>query len=768
MAVKTLWVIGAAPCAAAASACLAWLRARRHRAPQPLESISRRLLILAPHPDDCVLIGGGQAQQTLAAGGAVKIVHFTNGASKDDAEAASRRAQEARAAWEMAGQVAIECFDYADLEGLTNPAEIQAAVERLALLLNDYAPDRVVVPAYEGGHYQHDVVHLIANEARARTQSAAEFWEATVYHLRVSWSLTPERLLGFARRALKMPVAPAPEPAFPGPVWAPVLTQSQLELKRRMLRAFVSQSPEALVAAAGVAERLQAMRTPNYGAPPFRYERSLAGWLDRCRTLPGVGKRLAIRTRTIHPDPTVRMTRFSQTFLDQLRAGRPVKSPATQRPSEATHPSPGTTASVTPPARRRGGGVEPLRLWLLAETYYPQLGGGENHARLLAASLVELGVEVTVVTRRLGREHPATEVLDGVTIRRVLPRGSGSFAKYAAALPVWRLLGGDDRYDVVLVCGFRAFGLPAVNAARRHEKPCILRAEVAGELDGSYFQKSALGAQAHARAGVRSVLRWRRHALMSADCFVAISDAVEAEFRQAGVPPERIARIPNGLDSRTFLPATADEKLALRKALHLPQSKLLVTYTGKLNRFKGLESLLEAWAELGTHEPAELLLVGTGFRQSLSIEEELRRRVLAHPNLDSVRFVGRQERVQDWLRASDVFVFPSEAETFGVSLLEAMACGLPIVATALPALQELVQDGCEGALVPAADPVALSGALGAILADPLRRQAQSLAAAETAQRYDIGRIATRYVELFDSLQGREGSIELVNQHLEAS
>src|SRR5262249_3822363 len=148
------------------------------------------------------------------------------------------------------------------------------------------------------------------------------------------------------------------------------------------------------------------------------------------------------------------------------------------------------------------------------------------------------------------------------------------------------------------------------------------------------------------------------------------------------VPRHKIALIPHGVDTERFAPAAPGQRAELRRRLALPADALIACYTGRLLRGKGLELLLESIAEVRATNPEwHLLLVGSGEGQSLSVEHALRERA-ARPDLQGhVSFTGRVADVGDYLRASDVFAFPSLFEALGLSLVEAAACGLACLGT---------------------------------------------------------------------------------------
>jgi glycosyltransferase involved in cell wall biosynthesis len=384
------------------------------------------------------------------------------------------------------------------------------------------------------------------------------------------------------------------------------------------------------------------------------------------------------------------------------------------------------------------------------------LGGGERHIRELGRRLVESGDAVTVVTRRGEPGWPAEERLDGVRVLRVPPGGGARLGKYLMALPAaWRVVRERREVDLVVVRGTRVLGLPGLVAARLAGRPVVLQAELNGEMSGEIYLWGTRLAGGLIDALVRVLVWLRNRLLVGADAFVAMSRQIETEFRAAGVPAEKVRRIPHGVDTRRFQPGEAAQRAARRLALGLESDALVVAWTGRLLRGKGLETLLDAFAGLAEGEPrARLLLVGSGAGQSLSIEAELRERAAAPPLLGRVVMPGRLDAVEEALVAADVFAFPSDFEALGLSLIEASACGLPSVASRTGGIVDIVEDGVTGLLVPSGDAAALRQALELLLGDPERRAAMGRAARERACReFDERRALARYRSLFGELLG---------------
>ena len=445
----------------------------------------------------------------------------------------------------------------------------------------------------------------------------------------------------------------------------------------------------------------------------------------------------------------------------------------------------------------------PLRIVFLIGSYHPVVGGGERHARLLARSLAGLGAAITVLTCRRNPAHPARETFEGAAIRRFGPVAFPRLAKYLLVLPafLW-LLRHRREYDAVLVCGFRVLGLPALLARLFTRRPVVLRAEALGEFDGAFVWRSPEGRVSRLRRLLFALPIALRNALLRrADAFLAISTPVREEFLACRVPPSRIALIPNGYDPAVFRPLATPPpppflphpaRTALRRELRLPLAPVqpptshpsggpgfvradpqerdrdatatcfappsppLFAYSGKLIRGKGLEFLLRVWREVTAARPdAKLLLVGSGAGQSLSCEDALRRYAADSLPPGSVFFAGYSDRVQDYLRAADAFLFPSERESQGLAPLEAMACGLPVLASDIPGIQDMIRPGLDALLLPPNDLPAWRDAILSLLADPARAaRLASSAAAHAAATYAIPPTAQSTLALFQSLLSR--------------
>jgi glycosyltransferase involved in cell wall biosynthesis len=393
------------------------------------------------------------------------------------------------------------------------------------------------------------------------------------------------------------------------------------------------------------------------------------------------------------------------------------------------------------------------RVLFLTESFHPVLGGGEGHIRALGRALVAGGDSATVITRRWDAEWPAEETIDGIRVLRLGPIGYGTLGKYRmvpGAIDAVRRF--RPEVDVLVIRGTRVLGIAGMAAVRELDLPVVMQPEINGELSGEVYTWGKDWGFVR-RQLVFGATRLRNRWLKQADAFVAMSHAIGAEMRAAGVNDDKILRIPHGVDLQRFRPVNAEEKAALRQKLGLPESVRLVTYTGRLLEGKGLETLLDVFTGIArSYADSRLMLVGSGDGQTLSIEDDLRSHAMIGPLVGRVIFPGRVDNVDDYLRASDVFVFPSVFEALGISLVEAAACGLPCVGSRTGGIVDVIEHEQTGLLFEPGDPAGLAAALERMLSDAPLAERLGHAARERAEReFDWGTSVDSYRALFGAL-----------------
>jgi glycosyltransferase involved in cell wall biosynthesis len=230
----------------------------------------------------------------------------------------------------------------------------------------------------------------------------------------------------------------------------------------------------------------------------------------------------------------------------------------------------------------------------------------------------------------------------------------------------------------------------------------------------------------------------------------AVSGSVKrSAVRSLRVDPDRIQVIPRGRDPELLGEATPARRAAARAGLGLPDDAEVVLAVGRHAVPKGHRFLVQAMAAV-RRPNVRLLLAGRTGAESAAL-----RAIVSDLGLEGrVAFLGHRDDVPELLAASDVFALPSVSEGAGGALIEAMALGLPIVASDLPAVREAIRNDRSGLLVPPRDPVALTAAIERLLDDPaVRARLGSEARHEFFERFTIDIGTERMVELYRDVLG---------------
>lgn len=251
--------------------------------------------------------------------------------------------------------------------------------------------------------------------------------------------------------------------------------------------------------------------------------------------------------------------------------------------------------------------------------------------------------------------------------------------------------------------------------------------------------------------GMHCADRWTRGRVTR---FHLQSAALAANLqKRLGVPPERCVVIPNGIDLTAADRALAAARPAARAHLGLGPTGLGIAYVGRLHEEKGVGHLLAAFpALLQSHPSARLFLAGDG--PARGALEGMATSLGLNP---FVRFLGEVPSPWPLLAGADIFALPSLWEGMPNALLEAMAAGLPCVATAVGAVPEMAADGEEAMLVLPRDAAALSRALLALAAAPARRQEMGARARRRIEaQFRIEATVGRMERLYDELLAGAG------------
>lgn len=232
--------------------------------------------------------------------------------------------------------------------------------------------------------------------------------------------------------------------------------------------------------------------------------------------------------------------------------------------------------------------------------------------------------------------------------------------------------------------------------------------------------------------------------------YIALSDELAAYLEQAvGVPPARVTRIINGVDSERFHPGTDRSPLPPGFA---PPGTWVIGAVGRFEKVKDHPNLVRAFIRLAetmsdARQRLRLVMIGEGSTRPV-LETLLDAAGLRH----LAWLPGARDDVPELLRAMDVFALPSQAEGISNTILEAMACGLPVVATAVGGNAELVVDGETGRLVPASDPEALTLAIREFVENPEQMHTYGAAGRRRVEeRFSMAAMVVAYLQVYDAV-----------------
>ena len=330
------------------------------------------------------------------------------------------------------------------------------------------------------------------------------------------------------------------------------------------------------------------------------------------------------------------------------------------------------------------------KLLLASPSFYPFYGGAEIRFRRYLPILVEHGITPSVITGTPNAKKitPANKLEDWYSI----PYGTKLMSEEFKGIPINRyrlpekpaikrlsvfhdkikeqILSENNTPDVI------QFLSPAVDTFRLARKKNI------GTVVAYTLAKSA-----HPNI-MKQWLRTRklRKLFSVPDCIVVSSDEIKSYLNDRGIR-NRIEVIANGVDTKEFSPVNGiEEKIIIKQKLGISLDKKILLNVGTVHPRKGTDLLLGAFKLLADkNKDVDLYIVGPEMNHSVPALENFNKEInnlLTHPNLKSrVHFVGVVDNVSDYMKAADIFVFPSREEGMGNVVMEAMASGLPVVVT---------------------------------------------------------------------------------------
>jgi glycosyltransferase involved in cell wall biosynthesis len=428
-----------------------------------------------------------------------------------------------------------------------------------------------------------------------------------------------------------------------------------------------------------------------------------------------------------------------------------------------------------------------LRICFVSHLFWPDIGGAQARAEKQARQLQALGHDVTIMTLRLNRRWEKTETHEGLPIVRVggiYRRGGelrgGRFGHLLVDigmfLTLWRQR---HSYDVFHVFQLTSIAAAATLIGRITHKPVIISIACEGPSEaqltqleqGAMLMADTLTTTSFLKVPSKYVVLGEIAYLPRAVLGTAILNSLRKSnvFYQVlstrchsyltsnGFRTEQIVHIPGSVDTEKFRPAPERRPDPAR-----PERDIICV--ARLDYSKGIDVLLHAWGRM-LRVPAgwraylkpRLRIVGDGrFRPQME-------RIATELGIsDSVEFLGSRTDIADLLQQSWGFVLPSRWEGMSNALLEAMACGLPCVATRVSGSEDIISDGVNGLLVEPEQPAELAQALCRIMEDTnLARRLGQEGRTTAVREYQLSSVVQQCLELYRRLlrSGKNGNSE---------
>jgi N-acetyl-alpha-D-glucosaminyl L-malate synthase BshA len=383
-----------------------------------------------------------------------------------------------------------------------------------------------------------------------------------------------------------------------------------------------------------------------------------------------------------------------------------------------------------------------IKLCIVVPTSYPAIGGYENLVYSITRVLSEK-VEVHVVCSKL---NTLMQIPKGVKVHVLPPIIKTKYVGFIVNSMVTQIrlyfLARKEQFDIIHAHPSFPSGFYCILTK------LFLRIPIVCTSHGEDIQIDwRIG------YGVRRnrIISWLiKVILKNVDVHTVVSKCMIKDAIDAGSNPSRIHVIYNGIDLNN-IPRIYDHKILEKHEIQ--KDDFIVIFLSRLHPKKCPEDLLRAFPKVLKEVPnAKLVFAGKGK------EEEKLKRLARKLNIEHrIIFTGFVSEAEKWslLKRCDVFVLPSVVEAFGIAVIEAMACGKPVIATNVGPFPEIIKDGETGILVPAHSPTHLAHVIINLARDERMRENMGKRAREDVEdRFDINKIARDYLKVYEDVKGR--------------
>lgn len=365
--------------------------------------------------------------------------------------------------------------------------------------------------------------------------------------------------------------------------------------------------------------------------------------------------------------------------------------------------------------------------------FFPFIGGTEKQALSLGAQLVKKGVSVTIVTSRFENKWPRQEVMAGVNVVRLFsPRIKVVGALFFLACLTGYLIKHRNNYSLIHTFQIGYTSSLSILIGILLNKPSLLKLASSGR--GGDIQ----------RARRTPWGRFFLYMAKKASRIIMVSKTVEQELMAEAVDSERLCRISNGVNLKSY--DKGGDKGGIRNTLKIPDRKTVI-YTGRLSPEKGVDFLLRCFSNVTKSTNCQLIIIAEGPEKKHIIK-----RIDQLGLSDVILVIPTVTEIAPYLKASDLFILPSQFEGLSNSLLEAMACGLPVISTRVGGSIDVIESGVNGLLVEYNDGDDLSRAISHVLEDPNLATNLGKHARETIEgNHDMDSIADQYLKVYNDV-----------------
>lgn len=383
---------------------------------------------------------------------------------------------------------------------------------------------------------------------------------------------------------------------------------------------------------------------------------------------------------------------------------------------------------------------------VISYKYPPVYSGYGNQASVLIREIERKnpGIKFTILTWNFGVNHLADPNSEVVKLGSPALSFSGYFNTIVFGLLTFKwLVVNRSKFDIIHCLQIFSHAVFAVWAGKVVGKPVILKV--------TQTEMKPLGHRNLVSSFLRSL---RQRLIRSAQLFIVISEHIYYDLKAHGIPNQKIVKIPNGVNSTTFLPpASPEAKNRLRQKLNIPEQARVILFSGALNERKGIKELICA-VEINSYRvPVVLVVCGPDYGYKEELIQDIKR-IRESKNL-VVRYEGLVSNIHEYLGAADIFVLPSYDEGLSNALLEAAISGLGLIATSIGGNRDIVEHDVNGYLFPPGDCMQLADLIERLVYDKATCESFGIKARQKAlQEYTLSEVAGRYVDLYQQMSER--------------